>query len=75
MNYAEVQYCNTINAYNLGYTVSPDATTTVPTYFKQGYFAGLETSPGQYSGLIPIVAIYQIDWDAYYNATGTSGTG
>jgi dolichyl-diphosphooligosaccharide--protein glycosyltransferase len=75
MNYAEVQYCNTINAYNLGYTISPDATTTVPTYFKQAYFAGLETSPGQYSGLIPIVAIYQIDWNAYYNATGTSGTG
>jgi len=46
-----------------------------PTYFKQAYFAGLNLTPGQaaaqYRGLIPIVALYEIDWDAYYNATAT----
>ncbi len=73
MNYAEVQYCNTLSA--AGISISPDATTTTPTYFKEAYFAGLETSPGQYGGLVPIVAIYQIDWPAYYAATGTTGTG
>ena len=46
-----------------------------PTYFKQAYFAGLNLTPAQaaaqYKGLIPIVALYEIDWDAYYNATAT----
>ena len=46
-----------------------------PTYFKYAYFAGLNLTPGQaaaqYRGLIPIVALYEIDWDAYYNATAT----
>jgi dolichyl-diphosphooligosaccharide--protein glycosyltransferase len=65
MNYAEVQYADTVTA--LGVNVSPDQTTTQPTYFKEAYFAGLYTEPGQYSGLIPIIAIYQIDW-AQYNA-------
>ena len=37
----------------------------MPTYFKEAYFAGLNTAPTQYSGLIPIVAIYEIDWAAY----------
>lgn len=45
-----------------------------PTYFKEAYFAGLDLKPAEasakYSGLIPIVALYEIDWDAYYNATG-----
>jgi hypothetical protein len=73
MNYAEVQYCNTMSA--IGYSISPDATTTTPTYFTEAYFAGLETSPGQYGGLVPIVAIYKIDWQAYYNAMGITGSG
>jgi hypothetical protein len=45
-----------------------------PTYFKQAYFAGLELTlaeaAAKYSGLIPVVALYEIDWDAYYAATG-----
>ena len=45
-----------------------------PTYFKEAYFAGETLSPldaaSKYGGLIPIVALYEIDWDAYYNATG-----
>jgi len=73
MNYAEVAYCNNINSLNVGYTINPDATTSAPTYFKEAYIGGLDTSPAQYGGLIPLVAIYKIDWNAYYNATGTTG--
>ena len=73
MNYAEVQYCNQMSSF--GVSITPDATTTIPSYLKEYYFAGLTTSPFQYSGLVPIVAIYKIDWNAYYNATGTTGTG
>ena len=77
MNYAEVTYCNEITAAlsSQSYTLTPDITATTPTYFKEAYFGGLDTSPGQYGGLVPIVAIYSIDWNAYYAATGTNGTG
>ena len=68
MNYAEVQYASRISAGGQ-ITVNPDQTTTTPTYFKEAYFAGINTSPGQYGGLIPIIAIYQIDWATYDAAT------
>ena len=48
----------------------PDHTATTPTYFKEAYVAGLNTGPHAYGGLVPLVAIYEIDWDAY-NATIT----
>jgi dolichyl-diphosphooligosaccharide--protein glycosyltransferase len=70
MNYAEVQYCNAMTA--AGVSLSPDATTTVPTYFQQAYIAGLGTNPFQYGGLVPLVAIYKVDYNAYRNATGTT---
>ena len=70
MNYAEVQYSNTMTS--LGIDISPDQTTTQPTYFKEAYFAGLQTSPFQYGGLIPIIAIYEIDWASYDAAMGIS---
>jgi dolichyl-diphosphooligosaccharide--protein glycosyltransferase len=63
LNYAEVRYANTMTA--LGVNVQPDQTTTTPTYFKEAYFAGIQTSPFQYGGLVPIIAIYEIDWAAY----------
>jgi dolichyl-diphosphooligosaccharide--protein glycosyltransferase len=71
-NYAEVQYTNTLT--QVGYSISPDTTITQPTYFTLAYFAGF-TSPFAYGGLVPIVAIYKINYPAYYNATGTTGTG
>ncbi len=44
-----------------------------PTYFKEAYFAGLNLNAidasARYGGLIPIVALYEIDWQKYYNAT------
>jgi dolichyl-diphosphooligosaccharide--protein glycosyltransferase len=54
--------------------VSVDTPGVQPTYFKEAYFSGEELNPvtasTQYSGLIPIVALYEIDWASYYNATG-----
>jgi len=44
-----------------------------PDYFKEAYFSGLDTSPFAYGGIIPLVALYEIDWQKYYNATGTTG--
>jgi dolichyl-diphosphooligosaccharide---protein glycosyltransferase len=67
-NYAEVTYCNTVA--NSGITVTPDQTGTAPTYFKQAHFAGIDISPSLYGGLVPIVAIYEIDWAAYDAANG-----
>ncbi len=64
MNYAEVMYCNAVTAGGT-FQISPDVTATTPTYFKMAYFAGLGTAPTQYKGLVPIVAIYEIDWAAY----------
>ncbi len=74
LNYATVQYCNQMQ--NLGISISPDTTTqTVPAYFHQVEFSGLDTTPFQYGGLVPIVAIYSIDYQAYYAATGATGSG
>ena len=54
--------------------VSVDEPGVQPTYFKEAYFSGEELNPvaasTKYSGLIPIVALYEIDWASYYNATG-----
>jgi asparagine N-glycosylation enzyme membrane subunit Stt3 len=67
MNHAEVDYATTMTSAlsSQGITVSPDQTTTVPTYFQKAYTAGLNTAPGQYGGLIPLIAIYKIDWATY----------
>jgi dolichyl-diphosphooligosaccharide--protein glycosyltransferase len=55
-------------------TVIADEEGVEPTYFKEAYFSGLDLTPAEasnnYSGLIPVVALYEIDWDAYYAATG-----
>ena len=54
--------------------VQADEAGVEPTFFKEAYFAGenltaIEASV-KYGGLIPIVALYEIDWESYYNATG-----
>jgi len=74
MNYAEVQYCN---YWSSQVSITPSTTTTQPAYFTLtgGDIAGLETSPFQYGGLVPLVAIYKINYPAYNNATGATGTG
>lgn len=72
MSYAKDQWGNTA-----GNAASPTVTTNIggiiPTYFKEAHFSGKETSPFKYGGIVPIVALYQIDWakyDADFNATG-----
>jgi dolichyl-diphosphooligosaccharide--protein glycosyltransferase len=53
--------------------IGADAVGVQPTYFKEKYFAGENLNAidaaAKYSGLIPIVALYEIDWQIYYNAT------
>jgi dolichyl-diphosphooligosaccharide--protein glycosyltransferase len=70
MSFAEQQWAN-----QYGLTPS-DQTGEVPTYFIPDYIAGLEVDPStsyqQYGGLIPLVALYKIDWDAYYAATNST---
>jgi hypothetical protein len=72
-SYAEQQYCTSMS--DLGYNISPSTTTSAPTYFEPAYFAGTGAPPFQYGGLIPIVAIYKINYPLYYNVTGATGTG
>jgi dolichyl-diphosphooligosaccharide--protein glycosyltransferase len=54
--------------------VQPDMPGVQPEYFTEIYFSGENLSlidiSSKYSGLIPIVALYEIDWQAYYSATG-----
>jgi dolichyl-diphosphooligosaccharide--protein glycosyltransferase len=64
MNFALVTYSTVVSQAG-SYTVQPSEQATVPTYFRMAYFAGLDISPIEYSGLVPIVAIYSIDWAAY----------
>jgi dolichyl-diphosphooligosaccharide--protein glycosyltransferase len=57
---------------NSGSNVISDEEGVEPTYFKQAYFAGLDLTAveasAKYSGLIPLVALYEIDWEAYDSA-------
>ena len=54
--------------------VQADEEGVEPTYFKEAYFAGENLSPVdasiKYGGLIPIIAMYEIDWESYYDAIG-----
>jgi len=53
--------------------ITADEAGVQPTYFKEAFFAGENLSAidasAKYGGLIPIVALYEIDWQKYYNAT------
>ncbi len=70
---AAYQYCQLVT--QAGYSISPSWTATMPKYFTPVEIAGISTSPFQYGGLVPLVAIYQVNYPAYYAATGTTGTG
>jgi dolichyl-diphosphooligosaccharide--protein glycosyltransferase len=77
MNYAEVQYSADMSqalsaSSGSTVTVTPHQDTTDPTYFKKAYFAGTNISPYAYGGLVPIVAIYEIDWAKWNAAQGSS---
>jgi dolichyl-diphosphooligosaccharide--protein glycosyltransferase len=65
-----------VDVSGMGYVV-PDEPGVQPQYFKETYFAGEELSfyeaAQSYGGLIPMVALYEIDWQAYHNATSATG--
>ena len=63
MSYAESQYADRMT--QMGIPVQADHTATTPTYFKEAYFAGINTQPATYGYIVPIIAIYSIDWAAY----------
>jgi dolichyl-diphosphooligosaccharide--protein glycosyltransferase len=72
MTYAKQRWVDVSGA---AYSVVSDVSDVqTPTYFKEAYFAGENYNPidaqSATGGLIPVVALYEIDWDAYYNATG-----
>jgi asparagine N-glycosylation enzyme membrane subunit Stt3 len=69
LNYAQVQYAQRTSA-TLGTQIQADHTATAPTYFKEAYFSGIDVAPNTYGGIVPIVAIYSIDWAAYDAANG-----
>ncbi|MGO8807750.1 MAG: STT3 domain-containing protein [Candidatus Bathyarchaeia archaeon] len=58
-----------------GYSISLSWQASLPSYFTPVDIAGISTSPFQYGGLVPLVAIYQVNYPAYYAATGQTGTG
>jgi hypothetical protein len=47
-----------------------------PEFFNLKYLSGLDISytksMSDYYGLVPLVALYEIDYDAYNNATSTT---
>jgi dolichyl-diphosphooligosaccharide--protein glycosyltransferase len=67
MSWAKQLWCVGTNG-----LIQPDEQGVQPTYFKVAYIAGLDVPPTKYGGLVPLVALYEIDWQAYYNATATS---
>jgi dolichyl-diphosphooligosaccharide--protein glycosyltransferase len=69
MSWAKQRWCDVSGG---GY-IQPDEPGVQPEYFKEAYFSGEDTAPQTYGGLIPLVALYEIDWQKYYNATGSTG--
>jgi len=66
MSYAWQRWVDTIgNLY--GITLSETAAT--PTYFKEATITGITVLPSEYGGLIPLVALYEIDWETYNSST------
>jgi len=46
-------------------TITTNVEGIVPTYFKEKFIAGLTPSSLSYGGIIPLVALYEIDWAKY----------
>jgi asparagine N-glycosylation enzyme membrane subunit Stt3 len=67
---------NAESRYATQYGISASETAaTAPTYFSPAYIAGLELTPsesGKYGLLVPLVALYKINWDAYNAATNST---
>ena len=48
-----------------------DVVAVEPSYFKPIFISGVNVHPLKYGGVIPLVALYEIDYESYYNATST----
>jgi dolichyl-diphosphooligosaccharide--protein glycosyltransferase len=65
MSWAEQEWCtkNEVTLY--------DEAGVQPQYFKEAYIAGLSLSvsdaQSKYGGLVPLVCLYEIDWQQYYS--------
>jgi dolichyl-diphosphooligosaccharide--protein glycosyltransferase len=69
MSWARQLYTESDAAQAVG--VLPDEIIVEPTYFKPAFISGVNISPFEYGGVIPLVALYEIDYESYYNATST----
>ncbi len=69
MSWGKQRWCNVRG--EQGESVSPDEAGVEPQYFKEAYFAGLDLSTtdasNKYGGLVPLVCLYEIDWQKYYS--------
>jgi len=66
MSHAWQRWVDTIG--NL-YGITLSETTATPTYFKEATITGITVLPSEYGGLIPLVALYEIDWEKYNSST------
>lgn len=68
MNFVTIAYVQLLE--NSGITVYVDLPDEpqMPEYFEYAKFAGIETAPFQYGGLVPVVAIFEVNWTAYNTA-------
>jgi len=73
MNWAKQRWTEVGGSLDAQNPISPDTTAVQPTYFTEKYFSGEDTSAFQYGGIIPVVALYEIDWAAYHAATNSTG--
>ncbi|MGQ9530330.1 MAG: STT3 domain-containing protein [Candidatus Bathycorpusculaceae bacterium] len=66
MSWAKHRWCETNGAAEI-----PQETAVEPQYFKELFFAGLPLSMNdarsKYGGLVPLVCLYEIDWQKYYS--------
>jgi len=60
----QLKYIENINSQGQ-YTLSADHTASTPKYLEAAYIGGIDTQPDQYGGLVPLVGIYKINWQAY----------
>jgi dolichyl-diphosphooligosaccharide--protein glycosyltransferase len=65
MSWGKQRWCDQNSASIDEYGVQPE-------YFKEAYFAGVTLSPtdasNKYGRLVPLVCLYEIDWQKYYSS-------
>jgi dolichyl-diphosphooligosaccharide--protein glycosyltransferase len=63
MSWGEQRWCDQNSA-------SPGELGVQPAYFKEAFFAGLDLAPTEaqsnYGSIVPLVCLYEIDWQQYY---------